>query len=341
MKILVTGGNGMMGRTIKELVNCDVCGNVANVANVANVFVFATRAMCDLEDRDATLLYFQENKFDHIIHLAACVGGLYKNMSNNVEMFMKNIKINTNVVEAAHASGIKRGIFCLSSCIFPKKPSSGFPMQEEIINDGEPHDSNQGYAYAKRMLFIMCAQYNQQYGRKYTCLSPVNLYGPHDHFNTGGSHVIPEIIKRLYDTYTNIYDDNTPPAIRRNMFEIYGTGSGMRQFLYAKDFAHVILEFAVNENNTELPQLINVCGNNCEYTISEVVKKIFDIMEANIASDRSISLWYNDEYSDGILQKTVSNSLLSTVLPADKIDNFTDIDQGLLETIQWFLAKNE
>ena len=341
MKILVTGGNGMVGRTIKDLVDCcnnilyDVCGNCTNE------FVFATRNICDLEDRDATLHYFQENKFDYIIHLAAYVGGLYKNICNNVKMLMTNINININVIEAAHASGIKKGIFCLSSCIFPKNPPNGYPMKEDIINQGFPHDSNQGYAYAKRMLFIMCMQYNNLYGYKYICLSPVNLYGPYDHFNSSGSHVIPEIIKRLYDTYTSSSNNITTPLLRRNMFEIYGTGVAKRQFLYAKDFANIILDFVFYDSDIPIPYLINVCGNNCEYTISDIAIKIFDIMKENIDTDHNISLCYNNEYSDGILQKTVSNNILTTLITLEKINKFTDIDKGLLETILWFLSKNK
>ena len=93
----------------------------------------------------SVLRYFSKQKYDCIIHLAADVGGLYKNIDKNVEMFNNNIAINQNILEACHKNNINRGIFCLSSCIYPSKPNK-FPMDETMIHEGPSHPSNEGYA---------------------------------------------------------------------------------------------------------------------------------------------------------------------------------------------------
>jgi GDP-L-fucose synthase len=87
-----------------------------------------------------------------------------------------------NILKACHKYNINRGIFCLSSCIYPASPSK-FPMLEEDLCSSEPHYSNEGYAYSKRMMYMLCKHYNKSYNREYICVSPVNLYGPYDNFN--------------------------------------------------------------------------------------------------------------------------------------------------------------
>ena len=147
MRICVTGGNGMVGSCIKDIIHL----------YPQHKFIFLHRGYgnhsVELTSKMSVLTYFSNEKFDAIIHLAADVGGLYKNMKNNVEIFNNNIAINQNILEAAHKYNIQNGIFCLSSCIYPENPSS-FPMDETMIHDGPPHNSNMGYAYAKRMLEV-------------------------------------------------------------------------------------------------------------------------------------------------------------------------------------------
>ena len=170
-----------------------------NNKNSSPIYHFITRKDCDLTNKEELRSIFKKLKINFVIHLAALVGGLYMNMKHNVEMFMENMKINMNVVELCHEFNVNRGVFCLSSCIFPPNPKS-FPMIEKYICDSPPHPSNEGYAYSKRMLYIMCKHYNQQYGRDYICVSPVNLYGAFDNFNIENSHIIPCIIHKMYLT---------------------------------------------------------------------------------------------------------------------------------------------
>lgn len=308
--VLVTGGSGMVGKCMQDFLEFN---------EPSHIYHFISSKDCDLTDPLQVDECFKERKYNRIIHLAAVVGGLYENMSNNCEMLIKNNKINMNVLEACHKYNIQRGIFCLSSCIYPKNPSK-FPMSEDQLCESEPHDSNEGYAYAKRMLYIMCKHYNKQYGREYICVSPVNLYGFYDNFNIKSGHVIPGLINRMHKTKNGISPYNN------KVFEVYGTGEAMRQFLFAPDFVHIILQLLNNESIKD--GLYNICSDK-EYKIKDVVNilsNLFDFDESMIH--------YNNNYSDGIIKKTVSNSKLMKVIPNLK---FISLEKGLEYTYEWFM----
>lgn len=319
VNVLVTGGSGMVGTTLKQ--------RIASNKSADN-FYFISSSDYDLTDINEVNKCFNERKYDIIIHLAAMVGGLYKNMNNNSLMLMQNLKMNTNIVDACHRYGITRGIFCLSSCIYPKTPTK-FPMTEEQLCESEPHESNEGYAYAKRMLYILCKHYNKDFGREYICLSPVNLYGSYDNFNIADGHVIPGLINRMFKTkhsippYTNLHLHSHCEA---NKFEVYGSGAALRQFLYAPDFCNALINILYNK--TIINGLYNICDEN-EYTIKYIVALIAEILDFD-----EINIIYNKDYSDGIIKKTVSNEKLKTILPDVK---FVDIKKGLKLTCDWFI----
>ena len=139
MTILITGSSGLVGKAMQSVFT----GRNYTLLTPSSV-------ECNLLDYQQTLSYFQSKNPDFVIHLADCVGGLYKNMNNKVEMFEKNIKINMNVLECAYQTNVKKVISCLSTCIFPDKTT--YPISEEMLHNGPPHFSNDAYAYAKRML---------------------------------------------------------------------------------------------------------------------------------------------------------------------------------------------
>lgn len=308
--VLVTGGSGMVGSTLKQYLNYN--------EPIDNYF-FISSADYDLTDMSEVENCFNERKYDKIIHLAAVVGGLYKNMNNNSQMLMKNLKINANIIDACHKYNINRGIFCLSSCIYPKNPSK-FPMSEEQLCESEPHESNEGYAYAKRMLYLLCEHYNKDFGREYICVSPVNLYGSFDNFSIKNGHVIPGLINRMYKTKHQISPYN------KEFFEVYGSGIAERQFLYVPNFCEVIIQMLYNKN--VINGIYNICGDE-EYTIKEIVSLIAKIMDFD-----ENKIVYNTNYMDGIIKKTVSNEKLKKILHNIK---FTDIEKGLQLTYVWFL----
>lgn len=309
MRICCTGGNGMVGKSIQNI--------VPNYIN--HNFVFLNRSLndensVDLTDRLEVLSYFQQHHFDYIIHLAADVGGLFKNLTGNTSMFSNNIKINENILEACVKYNITRGIFILSSCIFPHEPSK-FPMTEDMIHESPPHHSNEGYAYSKRMMHMQCQQYNKTMNTEFICLVPVNLYGPYDNFNPENSHLIPGLIHRFYNNKQN-----------NGEMIAYGSGKPLRQMLYSQDFAYIICEILFNKSI--IGQTI-ICCNDEEFKINQIVRHIASVM--NIKYD---DIQWNSKMSDGCMKKTVDNTLFKKIFPNFK---FTPFREGIKITYEWYI----
>lgn len=303
--ILVTGGSGMVGRTLKDLIKNDL-----------NKWIFLSSKDCDLTYRDQVNKLFEKIKPDHVIHLAANVGGLYKNIRERVAMFKDNVRMNENVLEACNNNNIQKAIFCLSSCIYPHNPST-YPMDETMIHESEPHPSNEGYGYSKRMMELQCRNYNEQYKRKYICLISVNLYGPYDNFNLEDSHVIPGLIHRLLLAKKN----NTN-------FQMYGTGKPLRQFIHSKDFCKILVESLF----TDLKKNTIICSDN-EISIKDltllIAKKInFDI--SKISKD--------EKKSDGCLIRTVKSIYFKELFPNF---NYMKLEDGIENTVNWFIKNYE
>jgi GDP-L-fucose synthase len=137
MVLLVTGGSGLVGHALQTL-------------TFGEETIFLDSKRCDLTNFSDTMKLFEEIRPDRVIHLAACVGGLFKNMTQKVRMLEDNLAINTNVLKCSKLCGVKRLVACLSTCIFPDKVT--YPITVEDLHGGPPHDSNSGYAYAKRIL---------------------------------------------------------------------------------------------------------------------------------------------------------------------------------------------
>ena len=316
MKVCITGGTGMVGQCIKDVIK----------AYPEHEFIFLSRKsnnihQVDLRNNKAVMDYFRYKDYDYIIHLAANVGGLYKNMEKNVEMFNDNMKINQNVLEACHKNNINRGIFCLSSCVYPANPSK-FPMDETMIHEGPPHPSNEGYSYSKRMLEMQCRHYNKAYGREYICVTPVNLYGPYDNFSLTNGHFIPMLMNRFYkELQWRHYNPDSK-------FIAYGTGTPLRQFLFAPDFAKIICEILFGEKYKSTESII--CCNDNEYTIKQIVNNIAKVMEIGKSN-----ITWDTTKSDGCMKKTVTNKKFRNVYPHFR---FTHIKEGLEYTYAWFCA---
>jgi GDP-L-fucose synthase len=302
MKILVTGGSGLIGSAIKEIsISYDY------------EFIFMSSSICDLTDYNQTFNFFNCNKPDYVIHLAACVGGLFKNMNYKVDMLEKNLLINFNVVKVCHEIGVKKMIACLSTCIFPDKTI--YPINETMLHQGPPHVSNDAYAYAKRMLEIHCNAYNKQYDDNFICVIPTNIYGLHDNFNLEDAHVIPSLIHKCYLAKQN-----------NKQFIVAGTGKPLRQFIYSTDLAKLIMWVLENYNKKESIILsVNLDDEVSIRDIAEYIAKKFNYID---------NLIFDTEKSDGQYKKTADNSKLMSLIGDF---TFTKIDYGLNKTIDWFM----
>ena len=159
--VMVTGGSGLVGKGIQAA--------LAREPSSGERWIFLTSRDGDLRDREATRALYEKHRPTHVIHLAARVGGLFSNMKHKVEFWRENVAINDNVMHCAKEYGVAKLVSCLSTCIFPDKTS--YPIDETMIHNGPPHTSNEGYAYAKRMIDVLNRCYNEQYGCQVAALS--------------------------------------------------------------------------------------------------------------------------------------------------------------------------
>lgn len=234
IKLLVTGGNGLVGSSI-----------------TSNIKIGKQYDLRNIEETNKMFEYYQPT---HVIHCAGKVGGLSANMNYKGEFFYDNIMINTNVIESARLHNVKKLISFLSTCIFPDNIE--YPITEKKIHLGEPHLSNYPYAYAKRMADIQIRAYREQYGLEYVSVIPTNIYGPNDNFSLESGHVIPMLIHRMYIAQR----DNTD-------FVVWGSGSPLREFIYSKDVAK-LSEWALDNYNDPEPIIFS---NSNEISIKDLV----------------------------------------------------------------------
>jgi len=297
-KILITGGSGLVGSAFRKI-------------QTTNQFLFHRRSDCDLTHTEDTMAYFMHHKPRYVIHLAANVGGLFKNMNSPVEMLEDNVRMNCNVLRACHAAGVEKVVSCLSTCIFPDKTT--YPINEDMLHDGPPHASNAAYAYAKRLLEIQSTAYHQQYGKQFVCVIPTNIYGPHDNFHLEDAHVIPALIHKCYLAKNKDED-----------FVVAGTGRPLRQFIYSEDLARLILWTL--EHYEEPSSLILSPNEEVSIeTVARIIARAFHY-EHKMVLDTS--------RPDGQYKKTADNSKLKRLLPSVA---FVPVEDGIKNTVQWFM----
>lgn len=302
MNLLVTGGTGLVGSAIQSISH----------EYPDYVFYFTGSDDADLTNIEETRAMFERIKPDCVIHLAAYVGGLYKNMYHKVDMLEKNVLININVLKCANEYNVHTCISCLSTCIFPDKTS--YPINETMLHNGPPHHSNNAYAYAKRLLETQSRAYCEQYNRRYICVIPTNIYGPHDNFHLENAHVIPALIHQCFLAKKN-----------KKPFVVRGTGKPLRQFIYSFDLAKLMMWVLSDYKETD--NLILSVNEEHEISIKRVA---LTIAKAFQYSDNIV---FDTSFSDGQYKKTADNAKLVKVM---KNINFTSFETGIQETIIWF-----
>jgi GDP-L-fucose synthase len=248
MRVVVTGGAGFLGTYVIRRLEERGC---------RQIFVPRSRD-CDLVRAEAVQKLYADAKPDIVVHLAARVGGIGANMRNPGSFFYQNLMMGVQLMEQARLHGIEKFVAIGTVCAYPK--FAPLPFREDDIWNGYPEETNAPYGLAKKMLLVQSQAYRRQYGLNAIYLLPVNLYGPGDNFDPEYSHVIPALIKKVFD------------AKERGEKSIvaWGTGQASREFLYVEDAAEGIV---LATEKYDKPDPVNL-GAGFEITIRELAELI-------------------------------------------------------------------
>jgi GDP-L-fucose synthase len=299
-RTIITGGSGLLGNALKNIL-ADSC--------------FPTSKELDLNEQINVEKFLSNNDFETVIHLAAKVGGIKANTNYVSDFYQINSQINNNIISSCISNKIPKLVCCLSTCIYPDEKYVKYPLTEEQLHNGPPHESNFGYAYAKRMVDVQLRAIRQQHGLNYISVIPNNLYGENDNFDLENSHVIPALIRKIWEAKIN----------NRPYFEVWGDGEVYREFTYSQDIAKIIL-FCLQNYDDEYP--INI-GNTEEYLLKDAIMMIKKQL------DYSGEIVFDTTKPKGQIRKPSSNKKLLDL--GWKKEDYTPIEVGLKNTCEWFI----
>jgi GDP-L-fucose synthase len=300
MTILVAGATGLAGSAI-----------VRELTRIGKPVVGISSKDVDLLDRDATFDYLNKLKPNAVIDAAAKVGGISANNNYPVEFLSENIRIQTNLIDAAHSAKVEKFVFLASSCVYPKNCPQ--PIKEEYVLTGALESTNSAYAMAKLAGIELIKAYRKEFGHRWISVMPTNLYGPNDNFDLESSHVFPALIRKFIEAKKSNADS----------VKLWGTGKPRREFLHVDDLAKAVI---VCLDKYDADQQINI-GIGIDLTVAELAEKI------SKSTGFSGSINWDVAREDGTPQK---------VLDIQKITNLgwkptINIDQGIKLTVEWYL----
>ena len=309
-KILVTGGTGMVGKHLKQLMLDDkelvehyIANQFHRLTNKIPNVKFIGSNDCDLRDGNAVDALFAEYRPQRVIHLAAKVGGIQANINSPADFYEDNVLMNTNLLKASKKHNVKRFTGMLSTCIYPNIVPK-YPMTEEDLFVGPPAKTNLSYAYAKRVMAVHINAYNTQHNTKYNYLVSPNLYSEHDNFEHGEKmHFVTALLKKIQQADIN----------KKKNIELLGTGKPLRQFMYAKDLAVAIINMVEND----ITESFNVAPK-FNYSIDEMAKMSIKSL------GKKLEVKYPDPSLDGQYRKDVSSAKMLSLMPNFKFTSFKD-----------------
>ncbi|MFN4266224.1 MAG: GDP-L-fucose synthase family protein [Aquabacterium sp.] len=251
-KIFVAGHRGMVGSALVRRLQA---GGYTNV-------ITRSRDQLDLLNQAAVNNFMAQEKPDYLFIAAAKVGGIQANNVYRADFIYQNLMIEANLIHAAHTQNVQRLMFLGSSCIYPKLAPQ--PLKEDYLLTGPLEPTNEPYAIAKIAGIKLCEAYNSQYGRQYISVMPTNLYGPNDNYDLNNSHVLPALIRKAHEA--KLRGDKS--------LVVWGTGTPMREFLYADDLADACVYLM--ESNYDGP-LVNI-GTGTDVTIRELAETVVKVI---------------------------------------------------------------
>jgi GDP-L-fucose synthase len=302
-KIFIAGHKGLAGsaivRHLKQL-------------SFENLLL-RTRLELDLRNQSATNDFFRTERPDYVFLAAARVGGILANSTRPAEFIYDNLAIETNVINAASHSGVKKLLFLGSSCIYPR--SAPQPMKEDCLLTSALEPTNEWYAIAKIAGLKMCQAFRRQYGFNAICLMPTNLYGPGDNFDLRESHVIPALLRKFHEAKLS-----GAPKV-----DIWGTGNPRREFMHVDDLADACVYLMQNYSDEKI---INV-GVGKDISIGELSGLIQDVVGFKG------ELVFDETMPDGAPRKWLDISRLARTGWKARVG----LRQGLEQTYTWYAGQ--
>jgi len=301
-KIFVAGHRGLVG---SALIRRFEAGGFSNL-------VKRDRSQLDLADEEAVRNFFAREKPAVVVFAAAKVGGIKANTDFPVEFLLDNLRIQNNVIHAAHDSGVRKLLFLGSSCIYPKHAPQ--PIPETALLSGPLEPTNEAYAIAKIAGIKLCQAYAREYGANFVSAMATNLYGPNDNFDLLSSHVLAALLRKAHEAKTR----------KARELAVWGSGKPRREFLHADDLASACL-FLLEKYDS--PEIINVgCGE--DISIRELAELVCDVVgfDGKLAWDAT--------RPDGTPRKLLDITKLRNLGWRPTIS----LRDGIARTYEWFRA---
>jgi GDP-L-fucose synthase len=308
-RIFVAGHRGLVGRAIvRALEKRKGHGEKIDI-------VSRTRAETDLTDAGAVQAFFQEAKPTHVVLAAAIVGGIKANSDSPVEFLLENLKIQNNVIESAHAVGVRKLLFLGSSCIYPKLAPQ--PIKEDSLLTGPLEPTNEPYAIAKIAGVKLCDAYRREFGDDFISAMPTNLYGPWDNFDPETSHALPGMISKFHHAKKSGAKSVT----------LWGTGNPRREWLHVDDAAEACL-ILLEKFSEPAPINIGVGEDRTIEELAEIVRRIVGFKG---------EIEWDTNRPDGTPRKLLDVTRMRGLGWAPKID----IERGIADVYEWFGKNSE
>ncbi len=312
-KLYIAGHRGMVGSALMRKFQAEGFTNIAT----------RTFEELDLRRQKDVEEFFENEKPNHVIIAAAKVGGILANNTYRAEFIYDNLMIETNLIHAAYRSGVEKLIFLGSSCIYPKNAAQ--PLKEEYLLSGYLESTNEPYAIAKIVGIKLCENYYKQYGCNFYSVMPTNLYGPNDNYDLNTSHVLPALMRKVYEV-----KEKSKVKGERSEVVVWGTGKPRREFMYVDDLGDAIYYLM---NKIEAKNIyeegiahLNV-GTGEDLTIAELAETIKEII------GNKEKIVFDKTKPDGTPQKLLDVSRLNELGWCYK----TSLKEGLRKTYDWYL----
>ena len=302
-KIFVAGHRGMLGSAVYRALKTKGFNNI----------VTRTSAELDLRSQQAVADFFALEKPEYVFLCAAKVGGIVANNTYRAEFLYDNLAIQNNIIHSAFVNDVEKLMFFGSSCIYPKLAPQ--PLKEEYLLTGLLEPTNEPYAIAKIAGIKLCEAYRDQYDCNFISVMPTNLYGINDNYHPENSHVLPALIRKFHEAKVN----------QLPQVEIWGTGSPLREFLFADDLADAALFLMLNYNGK---QFVNI-GSGTDLSIKDLAILIKD------TSGYTGELVFNTSKPDGTPRKLMDVSYLHNLGWQHKVQ----LNEGIQTAYNDFLSK--